>query len=317
MHPRTLSTFLALPALALCPGAAAAPSHTPTSKQILAESKPSEWRALDPQNTLYMQLPQGRVVIELAPQWAPAHVKNIKTLVGAHYFDGTSVYRVADNFVAQWGDPDGDNPDKAKSMGKARSTLPPEYTRSIGADFKYTPLADGDVYAPKVGFKDGLPMALDPNTHKAWLVQCYGMVGVARDVDPESGNGNTLYVPIGQAPRQIDHQLAVVGRVVQGMEWLSALPRGPEPLGVYGDAGKRTPIASIRLAADVPANQRSHLEVLRTDSHSFARLVEAKRNRVGDFYRQPAGAISICNAPLPVREVPAPPATPATAAPRG
>jgi len=297
---------LAIAALLVSPSALAKDHQdaTPSTKSILAASSPSEWRALEPDNTLYMMLPHHhRVIIELTPEWAPKHVANIKTLVDEHYFDGTSVYRVQDNFVAQWGDPYADDPKKAKSMGSARTSLPPEYTRVLNSSLDVTPLPDGDVYAPRVGFSHGLPMAWDPATNKAWLVQCYGMVGVARGVDPTSGNGNTLYVPIGEAPRQIDHQLAVVGRVVRGMQWLSTLPRGPEPLGVYEDASRRTPIASVRLASQVPASDRVKLEVLRTDSKTFKRLVEAKRNRHGPFYKDPAGHIGICHVPLPVREV--------------
>ncbi len=279
---------------------------TPSSREILAAAAPSEWRTLDPAHTLYMKLRGNhRVVIELAPAWAPRHVANIKTLVGEHYFDHTSVYRVQDNFVAQWGDPDGDDPDKAKSMGSAKTTLAPEFTRILDASLDVVPLPDGDLYAPRVGFSHGLPMAWNPATNKAWLVQCYGMVGVARDTDPESGNGNTLYVPIGQAPRQIDRQLAVVGRVVQGMQWLAALPRGPEPMGVYEDASQRTPVISMRLASRVPEAERVTLQVLRTDSKTFARLVEAKRNRKDAFYTRPVGHVGICNVPLPVREKPA------------
>lgn len=285
---------------------AADKTSTPTAKQILAASKPSEWRTLNPANTLYMQLAHGhRVVIELAPAWAPAHVANIKTLVREHYFDNTSVYRVQDNFVAQWGDPDGDNPKKAKPMRTAKTHLPPEYTRKASSIKHFTLLPDGDVYAPQVGFVNGMPAARDPKTNRAWLVQCYGMVGVARDVDPTSGNGNTLYVPIGQAPRRIDHQLAVVGRVVWGMQWLSSLPRGPKPMGVYTDPAMRTPIESVRLASDIPARDRIDLQVLRTDSKTFARLIDAARNRHGAFYKVPPGHVGICDAPLPVRKAPA------------
>jgi peptidylprolyl isomerase len=304
LSPLLLRTLPAALALLACAGAGAAESaDTPTTKEILAASAPGEWRTLDPAQTLYMALPHGhRVVIELAPGWAPQHVANIKTMVREHYFDHTSVYRVQDNFVAQWGDPDSDNPNKARSMGTAKTTLPPEYTRPMAAGLPFTVLPDGDGYAPEVGFSRGMPAARDPKAGTAWLVQCYGMVGVARDTDPTSGNGNTLYVPIGQAPRQIDRQLAVVGRVVEGMQWLSALPRGPQPMGVYADAGERTPIDSIRLAADVAAKDRSNLQVLRTDSKTFARLVEAKRNRHDAFYTRPVGHIGLCNVPLPVRE---------------
>ncbi|HEX7340851.1 MAG TPA: peptidylprolyl isomerase [Rhodanobacteraceae bacterium] len=305
---RSLIVLAAAGLLASPSAFAGTPTQTthaiPSVKAVVDAAKPSAWRTLDPANTLYMLLPHHhRVIIELAPAWAPAHVANIKTMVREHYFDGTSIYRVQDNFVAQWGDPDGDNPAKAKSMGAAKATLPPEFTRAFSPSLHVTPLTDGDVYAPRVGLSRGLPMAWNPKTHKAWLVQCYGMVGVARDVDPKSGNGNTLYVPIGQAPRRLDHQLAVVGRVIEGMQWLSALPRGPKPMGFYKNPALRTPIISIRLASQMPAKDRVKLQVLRTDSPAFARVLQAVREHRSAFYKQPIGHVSICNVPLPVREV--------------
>lgn len=296
-----LSLLAGFALLAASSGVAA---DTPTSSEILGASKASEWRTPDPGNVLVMTLAEDhRVVIELAPGFSPAHVANIKTMASAHYFDATSVYRVQDNFVAQWGDPESDNPDKAKPMGDARQTLPSEYTVPITKGTKFTVLPDGDLYAPVVGFVGGMPAARNPKTGRTWLVHCYGMVGVARGTDPESGNGNTLYVPIGQAPRRLDHQLAVVGRVIEGMQWLSTLPRGPEPMGVYQDPKMRTPILSVRLASELPEGQRPRLEVLRTDSESFAKLVESKRNRKDAFYRDPVGVIGICDVPLPVRTI--------------
>lgn len=278
-------------------------ADTPSANSILAASSPSEWRTLDPANTVYMRLAHDHlVVIELAPAWAPQHVANIKTLVREHYFDGTSIYRVQDNFVAQWGDPDGDDPKKAKPMGKAKMRLPPEFTRKIDPGVHFTRLPDGDVYAPEVGFVDGMPAARDPKTDRAWLVQCYGMVGVSRDNDPTSGNANTLYVPIGQAPRRLDRQLTVVGRVIEGMQWIASLPRGPAPIGVYTDPAMRMPIVSVQLASDVPVKERLRLQALRTDSKTFARLVEANRDRHDAFYKDPPERISICNVPLPIRE---------------
>ncbi|HUB89089.1 MAG TPA: peptidylprolyl isomerase [Dyella sp.] len=294
--------LLALPALAETPKA------TPTAAELIAKSKPSEWRTPDPANLLYMQLPQGRVVIELAPDFTPLHAANIRTLVREHYFDGLAIVRVQDNFVTQWGDPnDDDSGDKSKlkPLGSAKRTLPPEYTRAIDAKLPWTPLPDGDVYAPQVGFSEGFPVARDPASGREWLVHCYGMVGVARDVAPDSGNGSSLYVAIGQAPRQIDRNLAIAGRVLEGMPYLSALPRGSGPLGFYAQAAQRVPILSVKLAADLPAAQREKLEVLRTDSASFAAIVEAKRNRHDAFYAVPAGKVGICNIDVPVRSAPA------------
>ena len=294
--------LLALPALADTPKA------TPTAAELIAKSRPDEWRTPDPANLLYMQLPQGRVVIELAPDFTPLHAANIRTLVREHYFDGLAIVRVQDNFVTQWGDPnDDDSGDKSKlkPLGSAKRTLPPEYTRPIDAKLPWTPLPDGDVYAPQVGFSEGFPVARDPASGREWLVHCYGMVGVARDVAPDSGNGSSLYVAIGQAPRQIDRNLAIAGRVLEGMPYLSALPRGSGPLGFYAQASQRVPILSVKLAADVPAAQREKLEVLRTDSASFAAIVEAKRNRHDAFYAVPAGKVGICNIDVPVRSAPA------------
>ncbi|MDA3914114.1 peptidylprolyl isomerase [Oleiagrimonas sp.] len=292
----------ALLCLSLVAFAAMATTHdSPTQEQIIKHSRPSEWHTLDPANTLYMDLPSGRVVIELAPQWSPRHVANIKTLVHEHYFDHTSVYRVVDNFVAQWGDPDGDDPAKAKPMGSAKTTLPPEFVRHVHGPLPFVPLGSPDVYAPEVGFSGDFPVGRDPSTHTAWIAHCYGTVGVARDVAPDSGNGNTLYAVIGNA-RRIDRNLAVAGRVVRGMPLLSSLPRGPKDhMGVYRDLGRATPILKMRLASDLPADQRLPLQIMRTDSASFRRLLHASAHKHNAFYRYSPGHIDLCAVAPPVR----------------
>ena len=287
------------PALAAEP----APAKAKTMADVVAASQPSDWRPLDPGNTLYLDLAAGRVVLELAPAFAPLHAANIKTLVRQHYFDGLAILRVQDNFVTQWGDPDGDKPDKAHPFGKASKTVAPEFEREIAKDLPFTRLPDGDVYAPEVGFSNGLPSARDPKSGKAWLAHCYGMVGAGRDVGVDTGPGSELYVVIGHAPRQLDRNIALVGRVVQGMELLSALPRGTGPLGFYEKPEQRVPIKSVRLAADVPSAERTNLEVLRTDTPTFEALVESRRNRRDEWYKVPAGKIDLCNVPIPVRAI--------------
>lgn len=277
------------------------PAKPKTMADVLAASKPSDWRLLDPENTLYLDLASGRVVIELAPGYAPLHAANIRTLAREHYFDGLAILRVQDDFVTQWGDPDGDKPDKAHPFGKASKTIAPEFERDIAKDLAFTRLPDGDVYAPEVGFSNGFPVARDEKSGKTWLAHCYGMVGAGRDVGVETGSGSELYVVIGHAPRQLDRNIALVGRVVQGMELLSALPRGTGALGFYEKPEQYVPIRSVRLAADVPIAERTPLEVLRTDTATFAALVESRRNRRDDWYKAPAGKIDLCNVPIPVR----------------
>jgi cyclophilin family peptidyl-prolyl cis-trans isomerase len=304
---RHLVAAAALCASLLAPSAFAEqdkPAPTPTSQELLAKSGAAEWRRPDPDNLLVMQLATGRVLIELAPDFTPRHAANIRTLVRQHYFDGLAIVRVQDNFVTQWDDPagdDGSDPKKLRSLGKASSTLPPEFTRSIDPKLAWTALPDGDVYAPEVGFSEGFPVARDPAGGREWLTHCYGMVGVGRDNGPETGNGSALYAVIGQAPRRLDRNLAVIGRVLEGMPLLSSLPRGDGPMGFYAKPAQRTTIESVRLAADLPPAQRPLVEVLRTDSSTFAALIEAKRNRRDAFYTAPAGKIDLCSIDVPVR----------------
>jgi cyclophilin family peptidyl-prolyl cis-trans isomerase len=308
-----IAAFALTSALLTLPATAAEQSKpTPTPKELLAKSTPAEWRTPDPQNLIFMQLPQGRVVIELAPDFTPLHAANIRTLVREHYFDGLAIIRVQDNFVTQWGDPnDDDKGDKSKirSLGKASKTLPPEYTRPVDPKLPWTALPDGDVYAPEVGFSEGFPVARDPASGQEWLTHCYGAVGVARDVDPQTGSGSSLYAVIGQAPRRLDRNLAIAGRVLEGMPLLSGLPRGAEPMGFYTKPAQGIAIESVRLAADIPAKDRPTIEVLRTDSPTFAALIDAKRNGRSAFYALPPGKVDLCSIDVPVREP-----TPATKA---
>jgi len=305
---RELAGIACACAAVLAPATAAAADASPakprTSGDIVREAPASAWRTPDPNDVLLMTLPTGTVWIELAPRFAPRHAANIRTLVAQHYFDGLAVLRVQDNFVTQWGDPEGDKPDKAHPLGKASKTLAPEFERAIASDLAFTKLPDGDVFAPEVGFSNGMPAARDPKSGKTWLAHCYGMVGAGRDVAENSGPGSELYVVIGQAPRQLDRNIALVGRVVQGMELLAALPRGTGALGFYEKPEQRLPIKSVRLAADVPEAERTALEVMRTDTPTFTALIETRRNRHDDWYKVPAGKIDLCNVPIPVRAPP-------------
>ncbi len=270
----------------------------PSVADVIKASQAAEWRALDPASTLYLELPAGRVVIELAPVFAPHHAENIRALVREGYFDGLAVLRAQDNFVVQWGDPDEDQPRPLKT---AKARLAGEFTIPLKNDRGFTRLPDRDGHAPQVGHSNGFPSARDPKTGQAWLAHCYGMVGVGRDVGADSGNGGALYAVIGQAPRQLDRNITVVGRVVDGMPLLSVMPRGPGAMGFYDDPAQRVAIRSVKLAADVPEEGRSRLEVMRTDSASFRAVAEAQRNRGGPWTKVAAGHVDLCNVPIPVR----------------
>jgi peptidylprolyl isomerase len=280
--------------------APSAPSKPLSSADILAASSPADWRAIDPGQLLVMDFARGRgrVLIELAPAFAPHHVENVKALVRERYFDGLAVMRVQDNYVVQWGDAEGKKPVK-----QAQKTLAAEFFRPLDESLSFTPLADGDVYAPEVGFSAGFPAARDPQKGEAWLAHCYGMVGAGRDMAADSGGGTELYVVTGHAPRHLDRNVTLLGRVVQGIDVLSSLPRGTEALGFYAKPAQRVPIARIRLASELPAPQRPALEALRTDTATWAAFVDARRHRREEWFLDPTGHIELCNVPLPVRVV--------------
>lgn len=270
-------------------------AHAKTMADVLAATTPGDWRTLDPERVVYLELETGRVTIELAPGFAPRHTANVRALVKQGYFDRQAVNRVQDNFVVQWSGASG----KALTGGAKRG-LPPEFTRPAKG-LEFTVLPDPDTYAPQTGFVEGFPAARDPATGAAWLAHCYGMVGAGRDNALDSGSGTELYVVIGHAPRQLDRNITLLGRVVSGMELLAALPRGPAPMGFHEKSELQTPIVRMRLASDVPAAERTHLELLRTDTAAFSELIEARRNRKDEWYKVEAGRIDVCNVPLPVR----------------
>jgi peptidylprolyl isomerase len=273
-----------------------------TMAEIVAAAKPEDWRAIDPENTLYLELAGGRVIIELSLAFAPRHVANVKALAREHYYDGLAIIRVQDNYVVQWGDPGAEKPESARKIQHARKNLSAEFDRTGDAKIPFTLLPDGDVYAKEVGFCDGFPVARDKRSGRMWLTHCYGMVGAARDNSRDSGGGTEIYVVIGQAPRHLDRNVTLFGRVLQGMELLSSLPRGNGPMGFYEKPEQQVPIKSIRIASDVPLAERTDLEIMRTDTNTFRQLIESRRNRREEWFLFQAGRIELCNIPIPVRK---------------
>jgi cyclophilin family peptidyl-prolyl cis-trans isomerase len=299
--------------LALAAGGIPACAQSPSAKEgaqlgpteIVEQAKAKDWVTIAPSDLLVMDLAPGltgrprRVVIQLMPApFSQGWVGNIRKLAAAHWWDGTSIYRVQDNYVTQWGD------------ASEEKTLPDDLAAVQQQDYSQAaPVAQGDQagrfglvdsYSEAVDFMQGWPVAQSGD--RQWPVHCYGMVGVARGLSPDTGNGAELYTVIGHAPRQLDRNIALVGRVIEGIEHLSALPRGTGKLGFYETAEERVPIASVRLGSELPAGELG-FQYLSTDSDSFARYADARANRRDPFFIHPAGGADICNVPVPVRRV--------------
>jgi peptidylprolyl isomerase len=289
---------LAFAALSGCAAQAPLPRAPRSVAEVLAATSPGDWEVLDPANLLVMDLPRGRVVIELARAFAPAHVANLEVLAREAFFDGLAVVRVQDNYVTQWGDPRAEEPG-AKPLGGARRELPAELVTK--REVPFTALPDPDTYAPEAGFSGGFPVARDPSRGEAWIPHCYGVVGAGRNEGPATSNGAELYVVIGQAPRHLDRNMTMVGRLVAGVEHLSSLPRGTGALGFYKTAEERTLITRARIASELPRDEQPRLERLRTDTRAFRSYVEARRSRREPFFVEPLGRLDVCNLQLPVR----------------
>ena len=293
--------LLLVGAAALLMGAAP-PKKLLTPNEIVAAAPADAWRAIPPDELLILDIPGNRrVVIQLAPAFAPIHVANIQALARAGYWDGATIYRVQENYVVQWGNNESEKPWPAGVTPKP----PAEYTRALKG-LAITPLGSPDPYAPAAGFADGWPVAYSPKAGWANLAHCYASVGVGRDLSPDTGTGGELYAAIGHAPRQLDRVIAVAGRVVEGLEHMTVLPRGTEALGFYKDKAQHVPIASVRLASALSPAERPAFEYMDTASSSFASYLKVRANRRDDFYISPAGGVDLCNVQVPVRRKPQP-----------
>ena len=291
--------LLLLPMIAL---AAPAPAQAPTTPtEIVAAAPASAWQTIPAEDLLVMQLKGGaRVVIQLAPDFAPVHVANIRALAGGGWWNGSAIYRVQDNYVVQWGKNESEDPFPTGVVAQP----PAEYARALQG-LKVQPLGYPDAYAPNAGYALGWPIGYDPAGGTANLAHCYGYVGVGRGLSPDTGVGGELYAVIGHAPRHLDRNIAVVGRVLSGIEHFTTLPRGTEALGFYKERSQDVPIEWIRLASAMSAADRPSFQYMDTNSPAFAAYVRARANRKDDFFIRPAGGVDLCNAPVPVRPTPA------------
>lgn len=269
-----------------------AQAQAPSPGEIVAQAPADAWTTIPDADLLTMTVAGGRTVtIQLVRSFAPVHVANIEKLVSARWFDGVSINRVQENYVVQWGDATEHKP-LPPGLGVAPAS---DYDRSLeGLGFR--PLGFPDPYAPMTGHAGGWPVASD-GAH-AWLPHCFGMVGVGRNLAPDTGTGAELYVVNGHAPRHLDRNIALVGRVIDGIEALTSLPRGTGTLGFYEQPGERRVITAVRAGA--PKRWQS----LKTDSAAFAAYADARANRRDSFFNRPAGGADICNVPVPVRAAP-------------
>jgi peptidylprolyl isomerase len=256
------------------------------------EGNDGAWRLTDPHNTAILQLDGGLVVIELNPAFAPETADQFKRLTREGFYDGQSFYRVIDGFVAQGGD--------GSDMGVANAepTVKAEFERKWSDQLSFGSAQIPDLFAPETGFINSFPAARNMESGMVWLIHCPGTVAMARLDDPDSSSTD-FYIVIGQAPRYLDRNLNIFGRVVYGMEIVQRLRRGPSSNGgMITDPEERSVIRSVTIAADVPTDERPSVQVINTDSEDFQSILDARRNRDAEFfYHQPPPVLDVCQIP--------------------
>lgn len=260
-----------------------------------AEPEPV-WREVDPENLVFLELHEGRVVIELNPSFAPATVTQFRRLVRERFYEGLSFYRVIDGFVAQGGDGD--------DLGEL-SNIPlidAEFEREWSEELPYIRAQAPDLFAAETGFIDGFAVARDPAAETVWLTHCPGVVAMARNESPGSSRTDFYFV-IGQAPRYLDRNMNVFGRVLDGMPVVQKIRRGStEDNGIIKDETTSSRIRNMRLAADIPKAERLSAFVIDTGGTAFKALLESRRDRKQAFFHNtPPKVIDVCQVPVPVK----------------
>ena len=254
----------------------------------------TEWRTPDAANLLVIDTTRGRVLVEMSPEVAPAHVERIRLLAGKGFYDGLAWHRVIDWFMAQTGDPLG--------TGDGQSWYPDlkaEFTFRRGPGSAFAGVAEpaGAV----VGFMGALPVqtqpdALMPGTTDGkvhgWGLYCSGVAGMARDEPNDSANSQ--FFLMRQAYPSLDKRYTVWGRVVSGLDVVRALKASPNPDGIVTEPDRMT---RVRLASDLPEAERPAVRMMNTASAAFRALAEqARQGRGADF--------SVCDIDVPVQVTP-------------
>ncbi|MDP2261261.1 MAG: peptidylprolyl isomerase [Caulobacter sp.] len=240
----------------------------------------AEWRTPDPENVLVFETSKGRIIVEMVPAAAPAHVERVRTLARAGFYDGLTFFRVIEGFMAQTGDPTN------TGMGGAElPDLPAEFPFRRGATPAFTVIdrLPGDFSTPsatEVGFLGVLPVRSLPSMQMmlaadgrvtSWGLFCSGVMGMARANSPDSANSQFFFMR-GPYP-SLDNNYTAWGRVIVGQDTVRALKTG-EPVASPQDVMK-----TVRVLADLPAAQRPKVQVLDVGGPTFRALVADAKSK--------------------------------------
>jgi peptidylprolyl isomerase len=247
-----------------------------------------DWRALDPANTLVIETSKGRIVVEMAPALAPKAVERVKRLAHEGVYDGLLFHRVIEGFVDQTG-----NPNNHDGGVSAYPDLPGEFSGRLPADARLdvvTSRSDGIE-----GFVGAVPVAGvsvkeqalgSDHRPRVWGAYCDGVAGMGRQAGIDTANSEIFFMRL--PARRLDHDYAVWGRVVQGLDVVRAIKVGEPP----ADPDR---MVRVRLAADLPTGERPRLEVTDTAGPAFRAQALKTKARLGARF-------SLCDLQITVRQ---------------
>lgn len=285
--------LLAACAAALAVTAAAAPKKAPPAAAPPpapagpAAPGPADWRTPDPNDVLVIDTNKGRIVVEMIPEAAPKHVAQIRALAHENFYDGLRFFRVIDKFMDQTGDPQNNG-----QGGSSKPNIPAEFTFRRGTDLPFVMAADQTV--AEIGFLKSLPaesqsMMLAAMTKDqkvtGWALYCQGVMGMARDDNPDSGNSQFFLMRYPYP--SLERKYTAWGRVISGLDVVRAIKTG-EPVEDPQDRMER-----VRVLADLPEKDRPKVRVIDPAGPWFkAEIARVRAARGADF--------TACDVDIPV-----------------
>ncbi|MEM1379257.1 MAG: peptidylprolyl isomerase [Pseudomonadota bacterium] len=264
----------------------------PTAAEILEKAPDNIWLKVDPENLLVIDLPSGPVVVEMRPDYAPAHVERIKRLARDGFYNGTIFHRVIDGFMAQGGDPTGTG-----TGGSQYPNLKGRFARGLRELPEFVPIGRDD-RAAQIAFLGSLPIASQPpgmaqflrgQDVAAWPLHCPNVLSMARAGDPNSANSQ-FFIMLGDNRRALDQKYTAWGRVIDGAFNVRRINIGEPP-------ERPTPILRARVMADLPPSEQTTFEVLRPDSETFKAWLQRVSFLTEDGYFEDA-----CSVNVPIRK---------------
>ncbi|WP_105190336.1 peptidylprolyl isomerase [Pseudoalteromonas sp. T1lg48] len=252
--------------------------------EIMAAAEASDWRQVDSNNLMILTLESGAVYLEVNPLLAPKHVLRLRELAKSGFYKGLSMYRFVEGFVAQGG-----AGEQETDIAPLQQEFVSHTKQPLALDIKVN---DNDGYAPRSGFINGFAVGQNEAGTQTWQLHCMGALGMARGNGVDSATSE-FYVVIGHAPRYLDKNITVFGRVLAGMEHLQRLQR---------PGSKQTPfnpIIDLQFADQLAPEQRPKIRVMRTDSERFQALVAARKSRPEEWFVATPNYIDTCAMAVP------------------